>query len=330
MKRYWKLIVFAAIIALVLVLDHIYGWSDYLRDGDGLALLRAAVREDLLRAAALYCLLTVVGCVVLSLPGVTFAVIAGVLFGPWLGTALCLIATTLGAIAAFLAGRFFLKDAIEPLVRKNALLDRLLFEDAGRSDIVLLMITRLVPLFPYNLQNFAYGVTDISLGAYSLYTFLFMIPGVALFTVGSVGLTAGSGRWGYLAAAAVLLVLVVVLAWAVKRRYLDRPEKEKRGARHAQSGHFIRPGPGARSDEDPADALPHGGGVRGAAQLLHPGYVRYLRRDRRGRAGVLHAGGAPGHAGAPAGARRASGGSAGGRPGPSDGRGLPGGVRPGL
>ena len=227
MKRYWKLIVFAALIALVLVLDHIYGWSDYLRDGDGLALLRAAVREDLLRAAALYCVLTVVGCVVLSLPGVTFAVIAGVLFGPWLGTALCLAATTLGAIAAFLAGRFFLKDAIEPLVRKNALLNRLLFEDAGRSDIVLLMITRLVPLFPYNLQNFAYGVTDISLGAYSLYTFLFMIPGVALFTVGSVGLTAGSGRWGYLAAAAGLLVLVVLLAWAVKRRYLDRPEREK-------------------------------------------------------------------------------------------------------
>ena len=227
MKRYWKLIVFAALVALVLVLDHIYGWSDYLRGGDGLALLRAAVREDLLRAAALYCLLTVVGCVVLSLPGVTFAVIAGVLFGPWLGTALCLAATTLGAIAAFLAGRFFLKDAIEPLVRKNALLDRLLFEDAGRSDIVLLMITRLVPLFPYNLQNFAYGVTDISLGAYSLYTFLFMIPGVALFTVGSVGLTAGRGRWVYLAAAAGLLVLVVLLAWAVKRRFLDRPEKEK-------------------------------------------------------------------------------------------------------
>lgn len=227
MKRYWKLIVFAALVALVLVLDHIYGWSDYLRGGDGLALLRAAVREDLLRAAALYCLLTVVGCVVLSLPGVTFAVIAGVLFGPWLGTALCLAATTLGAVAAFLAGRFFLKDAIEPLVRKNALLNRLLFEDAGRSDIVLLMITRLVPLFPYNLQNFAYGVTDISLGAYSLYTFLFMIPGVALFTVGSVGLTAGQGRWGYLAAAAGLLVLVVVLAWAVKRRYLDRPEREK-------------------------------------------------------------------------------------------------------
>ena len=227
MKRYWKPIAFVALIVLVLVLDHIYGWSDYLRGGDGLALLTAAVRDDLPQAAALYCVLTVVGCVVLSLPGVTFAVIAGILFGPWLGTLLCLVATTLGAIAAFLAGRFFLKDAIEPLVKKNALLDRLLFEDAGRSDIVLLMITRLVPLFPYNLQNFAYGVTDISLGAYSLYTFLFMIPGVALFTVGSVGLTAQSNRGAYFAVAAGLLVLVIVLAWAVKKRFLDRPEREK-------------------------------------------------------------------------------------------------------
>ena len=227
MKRYWKPIAFVALIVLVLVLDHIYGWSDYLRGGDGLALLTAAVRDDLPQAAALYCVLTVVGCVVLSLPGVTFAVIAGILFGPWLGTLLCLVATTLGAIAAFLAGRFFLKDTIEPLVKKNALLDRLLFEDAGRSDIVLLMITRLVPLFPYNLQNFAYGVTDISLGAYSLYTFLFMIPGVALFTVGSVGLTAQSNRGAYFAVAAGLLVLVIVLAWAVKKRFLDRPEREK-------------------------------------------------------------------------------------------------------
>lgn len=226
MRRFWKPAVFAAVIALVLALDHVYGWSDYLRGEGGLAMLTAAVRDDLLRAAALYCVLTVVGCVALSLPGVTFAVIAGVLFGPWLGTLLCLVATTLGAIAAFLAGRFFLKDTIKPLVEKNALLRRLLFEDAGRSDIVLLMITRLVPLFPYNLQNFAYGVTDISLAAYSVYTFLFMIPGVALFTVGSVGFTAQSHRWAYFAAAGGLLVLVVLLGWLVKRKYLDKPARK--------------------------------------------------------------------------------------------------------
>ena len=73
----------------------------------------------LLQAALLYCLVTVVGCVVLALPGVTFAVLAGLLFGPWLGTLLCLLATTVGAIIAFVVGRFFLQDSIRPLVMKN-------------------------------------------------------------------------------------------------------------------------------------------------------------------------------------------------------------------
>lgn len=226
MKKYAKLGAFLAAVAVILVLNHIYGWSDYLGNMDNLSFLTEMVRENLLEAALIYCALTIVGCVVLALPGITFAVFAGVLFGPWLGTLFCLLATTVGAIIAFLAGRFFLKDSIKPMVEKCPPLRKLLFDDAGRSDIVVLMITRLVPLFPYNLQNFAYGITDISLAAYSAYTFLFMIPGVALFTVGSAGLTAESGRWVYFAVAAGLLVLVMFLGWLVKKRYLDRPGEE--------------------------------------------------------------------------------------------------------
>lgn len=50
------------------------------------------------------------------------------------------------------------------------------------------MITRLVPLFPYNLQNFAYGVTDMPLKTYAVGTFLFMLPGTAMYTFGTAGL----------------------------------------------------------------------------------------------------------------------------------------------
>lgn len=225
LKKHGRLAAFLAAAAVILVLNRHYGWSDYLGNMENLSFLRQIVRENLLAAALLYGAITVVGCVALALPGVTFALLAGVLFGPWLGTVLCLLATTAGAVAAFLVGRFFLKDAVKPMVEKSALLRRLLFEDAGRSDIVILMITRLVPLFPYNLQNFAYGITDISLASYSIYTFFFMAPGVALFTVGSAGLTAERGRWVYFAAAAGLLALVLFLGWFVKKRYLDRPRE---------------------------------------------------------------------------------------------------------
>ncbi len=211
----------------VVILDRRYGWSEYLSNTENLQFLLDIVRENLLEAALIYSVLTMIGCVVLALPGVTFAVFAGLLFGPWLGTLICLVATTLGAILAFVVGRFFLQDTIKPLVMKNKWMKKVLFDDAGRSDIVILMITRLVPLFPYNLQNFAYGITNISLTTYSLYTFVFMLPGVALFTIGSAGFTAEGNRWVYFAAAGALLVVVFLLGWFVKKKYLEAPASRK-------------------------------------------------------------------------------------------------------
>ena len=215
-------------IVVILVLNHIYGWSEYLSDSDNLKFLSDMIQEHFILAALIYIGLTIVACVVLALPGVTFAILAGVIFGPWWGTLFCLIATTLGAIIAFIVGRFFLQDSIKPMVAKNALLKKILFEEAGRSDIVLLAITRLVPLFPYNIENFAYGITDISLAHYSLYTFIFMIPGVALYTIGTAGFTSAENRWLYWGIAAVLLVLVMFLGWYVKKRYLGSEESAEK------------------------------------------------------------------------------------------------------
>ena len=227
LKKYAKPLFLLLAMVAVVVLDRRYGWSEYLSNTENLQFLLDTVRENLLKAALIYSVLTMIGCVVLALPGVTFAVFAGLLFGPWLGTLICLVATTLGAILAFVVGRFFLQDTIRPLVMKNKWMKKVLFDDAGRSDIVILMITRLVPIFPYNLQNFAYGITNISLTTYSLYTFVFMLPGVALFTIGSAGFTAEGNRWVYFAAAGVLLVVVFLLGWFVKKKYLEAPASRK-------------------------------------------------------------------------------------------------------
>ena len=231
-KKNLKLIIFGLIIVVIFLLNQKFGWSDYLGNTDNLKFLSDMIKDHFVLAALIYIGLTVVACVLLALPGVTFAILAAVLFGPWWGTLFCLIATTLGAIIAFIVGRFFLKDSIKPMVEKSALLKRLLFDEADRSDIVLLAITRLVPIFPYNIQNFAYGITDISLAHYSLYTFVFMIPGVALYTIGTAGFTSGGNRWLYFGIAAALLVLVMFLGWFIRRNYLggetetNEPEKE--------------------------------------------------------------------------------------------------------
>ena len=225
-KKNSKLIIFGLIIVVIFLLNQKFGWSDYLSNTENLRFLSDMINSHFLLAALIYTGLAIIACVVLALPGVTFAILAAVLFGPWWGTLFCLIATTLGAIIAFIVGRFFLKDSIKPMVARSGILKRILFDDAGRSDIVLLAITRLVPIFPYNIQNFAYGITDISLAHYSFYTFIFMIPGVALYTIGTAGFTSGENKWLYFGIAAGLLILVMFLGWFIRKKYLGSDLEE--------------------------------------------------------------------------------------------------------
>jgi len=216
-----KTSLFIAIIILVILLNNHYGWSDYISDTKNLDFIKQMVTENILLAMSIYMILTIVGCVVLAIPGVTFAVFAGILFGPVLGIFACLIATTLGASMAFLVGRFFLKDMIKPMLEKNKILKKLLFSDNEKSDLIILMITRMVPIFPYNLQNFAYGITDIGFWKYTIYTFVFMFPGVSFFTIGSAGLTAGDNKWKYFIIAGVLAIVVTLAGILIQRKYLE-------------------------------------------------------------------------------------------------------------
>ena len=223
-----KLWIFIGIIVVILVLNHVFGWSEWLRDTKNLTFLSDMVNDHLIAAILIYTAATVVGSVVLAVPGVTFAIIAGVVFGPLLGTFCCVLAATLGAMAAFVAGRFFLKDSIKPAVEKNALLKKWLFDETGRNEMFILMITRLVPLFPYNLQNFAYGITDISFAAYSIGTFIFMIPGTAMYTIGFAGLADSEHRVLYIGIAVLLAVIVFgAAAWLRKRYITEEPSEIK-------------------------------------------------------------------------------------------------------
>ena len=215
-----KISIFIFIVISAILLNNHYGWSSYIRDTKNLEFVKEMMKDNLLLAISIYVILTIIGCVVLAVPGVTFAVFAGILFGPILGTFACLIVTTLGASMAFIVGRFFLKDMIKPMLEKNKILKKLLFNDNEKSDLFILMITRMVPIFPYNLQNFAYGITDISFWKYTIYTFVFMFPGVAFFTIGSAGLTAGEDKWKYFLVAGVLAVLVTLSGMFIQRKYL--------------------------------------------------------------------------------------------------------------
>ena len=226
MKKNKKLWIFAGVIVLILILNHRFGWSAYFSDKNNLEFLKEMVEDNLILASVAYTVITIVSCVALALPGVTFAIVAGLIFGPVLGTILCSLATTLGAMLAFVAGRFFLKDAIKPRAMKNRYLKKWLFDESGRNELFILMITRLVPIFPYNLQNFAYGVTDIKFTTYSIASLLFMLPGTAMYTVGTAGLADKEHRLLYLGIAALLALAVVCVGAYLKKYYVQEDSKE--------------------------------------------------------------------------------------------------------
>ncbi len=213
-----KLWVFVGVVVALFVLNWTFGWSDTLLDGSAIEMLREVVDGHPVWAAGAYLVLCVVGCVVLALPGVVFALVAGSVFGALWGTLLCWVAVSAGACIAFLVGRYFLKDALKPKLEKNAALNRLLFEGADKSDVYLLAVTRLVPVFPYNLQNFAYGVTDIRFVSYAVYSAVFMLPGTAVYTLAAAGLVDAGNRALYLVLAAVLLVATLAAAYVLKRK----------------------------------------------------------------------------------------------------------------
>ena len=193
-----------------------------------LEFMKRIVQNNLPLAILLYMVLTVVGCVVLALPGVTFAILAGLLFGPVIGTICCSLATTIGAVLAFIAGRFFLKDSIGPVVAKNRILKKWLFDDTGCNELFVLMITRLVPVFPFNLQNFAYGITDIRFSTYAIGSLIFMLPGTAMYTVGTAGLADKENRLLYIGIAVVLAVVVTIIGMILKKRYLKDDLEENK------------------------------------------------------------------------------------------------------
>lgn len=224
-----KLWIFIGIVILILGLNHIFGWSDYLGEKENLVFLKNMVEENLFLASFVYTVLTIIGCVVLALPGVTFAIAAGLIFGPVLGTVLCSVSTTLGAMLAFVVGRFFLKDSVKPMAMKNKYLKKWLFDESGKNELFVLMITRLVPIFPYNLQNFAYGVTDIKFSTYSIASLIFMLPGTAMYTVGTAGLADKENRWLYIGIAVALAVIVVGVGSYLKKHYIqeEKVQEEK-------------------------------------------------------------------------------------------------------
>jgi uncharacterized membrane protein YdjX (TVP38/TMEM64 family) len=113
------------------------------------------------------------------LPGSVLTLGAGAIYDVVLGSIYVFIGATLGATIAFLVGRYLARGWIAKKLesdRNFSAIDRAV----GREGFKIVLLTRLSPVFPFNLLNYAYGLTDVSLKDYFLGS-IGMIPGTIMY-----------------------------------------------------------------------------------------------------------------------------------------------------
>jgi len=141
-------------------------------------------------APILFMLIYIIGTI-FFFPGSVLTLLGGALFGPYLGTFYNLSAATIGAMLSFLVARFLASDWVEN--KAGGHLKKLIngVEDEGWRFVA---FVRLVPLFPFNLLNYALGLTRISFAQYSIATYICMLPGAIAYTyLGYIGREAATG-----------------------------------------------------------------------------------------------------------------------------------------
>jgi len=197
-------------IVLFLALAAALTFALVYRDRFDGAALEAWIKDAGAIAPLLFMLIYAIAAV-LFLPGSVLTLAGGALFGPVLGTLYNLTGATLGATLAFVIARYLASDWIAEKAggRVKQLINGV--EGEGWRFVA---FVRLVPLFPFNLLNYALGLTRLRLLHYVVATYVFMLPGAIAYTyLGYAGREAIAGGEGLIRKGLLALALLAVVAF---------------------------------------------------------------------------------------------------------------------
>src|SRR6266705_91095 len=178
---------------------------------------------------------------VFFIPGSVLTLGAGAVFGVALGSVCVSISATLGATAAFLVGRYLARDAIARKIEKNekfAAIDRAVADEGWK----IVFLTRLSPVFPFTLLNYAFGLTRVRFGQYVLASWIGMMPGTVMYVyLGSlVNLGAGhrqrtTGEWILYGVGLLATIAVTILVTRMARKALEKKISSSETSHNSQS-----------------------------------------------------------------------------------------------
>lgn len=242
-----RLLLLALAIIGLFVLARVFNLADYLEEAmdwiEGQGVIGYLV----------FVLLYIVSAV-FFVPGSVLTIGAGVVWGLWKGFILVSVGSTLGATAAFLVGRYLARDWVAKKIEGNPKFEAI-DNAVAREGWKIVGLTRLSPVFPFTLLNYAYGLTKVSLPHYFFATWAGMAPGTIMYVY--IGFAAGTfaaggtstQNWILYGIGFVATVAVTVLITRIARRALG--EKVDEEALDAEDGGDT---PGSHADQSPASA----------------------------------------------------------------------------
>ncbi len=199
----WKLLVLLFFVAgIIIVISY--------RDQLDAAVIQSWIEEAGNAAPLLFMFVYIVGTV-FFFPGAVLTLLGGALFGPVLGTFYNLTAATIGSMLSFLVARYLASSWVE---KKTGGKLKQLMNGVENEGWRFVAFVRLVPLFPFNLLNYALGLTKIKFSHYSLASYIFMLPGAIAYTyLGYIGKEAATGGEGLIQKAMLALALLGLVAF---------------------------------------------------------------------------------------------------------------------
>lgn len=114
------------------------------------------------------------------IPGSLLTLGAGAVFGVWKGSIMVSIGSTIGAAFAFLMGRYLARDWVAKKISNSARF-RAVDDAVVRDGFKMTLLIRLSPIFPFNLINYALGLTKVKFKDYVLASWIGMMPGTVMY-----------------------------------------------------------------------------------------------------------------------------------------------------
>jgi len=180
-KRPWRPLIFLALLVAAIAGVHLSGAAYYLQQDK----LRELIAGYGALAPAIYILIYALAPVLL-LPGLPITIAGGIMFGPFWGVVYTITGATIGASLAFLVARYVARDWVA--ARLTGPKWEKLDSEVARHGWKMVAFTRLIPAFPFNLLNYAFGLTKVPFAHYLVATFFCMLPACIAFIVFSSSL----------------------------------------------------------------------------------------------------------------------------------------------